>query len=115
MEEGGPKLQGTLFNFPPWKREAKSEAVLPEKPEKTVPRREEEEKKPVVARFPRSQPEIPSLKLEAEGSEQSTNPIVLWQVYAIGGFFILRWALARWKERKPKKKSSDGEPSAAEE
>ncbi|XP_073297565.1 uncharacterized protein [Primulina huaijiensis] len=52
-----------------------------------------------------------SLKLETESveAEPNTNPILLWQVYAIGGFFILRWAWTRWNERKGRKKS-DNEP-----
>ncbi|KAK9283166.1 hypothetical protein L1049_011398 [Liquidambar formosana] len=31
-------------------------------------------------------------------------------VYALGGFIILRWVWARWRERRPKNESSDEEP-----
>ncbi|KAF8099755.1 hypothetical protein N665_0237s0010 [Sinapis alba] len=40
------------------------------------------------------------LKLEAEPSSGSTsNSLVIWQVYALGGFLVLKWAWARWNER----------------
>ncbi|KAI3517171.1 hypothetical protein L1887_16381 [Cichorium endivia] len=64
--------------------------------------------KPVVVRFPDARTAtVPPLKLEADEMEQDTNPVVLWQVYAIGGFFVLRWFLARWKERRANKKPSN--------
>lgn len=66
--------------------------------------------KPEVVRFPVRKPDVPSLKLENEEAEKDTNPIVLWQVYALGGFIILRWAWAKWQERKAKaKKDSSNE------
>ncbi|KAG5400565.1 hypothetical protein IGI04_015172 [Brassica rapa subsp. trilocularis] len=41
------------------------------------------------------------LKFEAEGSSgRTSNSFVLWQVYALGGFLVLKWACARWNERK---------------
>ncbi|XP_076946806.1 uncharacterized protein LOC143618484 [Bidens hawaiensis] len=55
---------------------------------------------------------VTPLKLESEGAEQETNPVVLWQVYVIGGFFILKWAYGRWNEHKERKKQSkDDEPT----
>ncbi|CAN6977135.1 hypothetical protein IGI04_037368 [Brassica rapa subsp. trilocularis] len=40
------------------------------------------------------------LKVEAEPSSGSTsNSLVIWQVYALGGFLVLKWAWARWNER----------------
>ncbi|XP_023762673.1 uncharacterized protein LOC111911121 [Lactuca sativa] len=73
---------------------------------------EPEASKPVVVRFPDARTTtVPPLKVEAEELEQDTNPVVLWQVYAIGGFFVLRWVLARWKERRAnKKKSNENSP-----
>ncbi|KAK4435893.1 hypothetical protein Salat_0752900 [Sesamum alatum] len=73
---------------------------------------EDESNKPGVVTFPRQS--FPPLKLEAEAEdgERSTNPVLLWQVYAIGGFFVLRWAWTRWNERKGPKKSDDEPPPA---
>ncbi|KAK8691735.1 hypothetical protein V6N13_075234 [Hibiscus sabdariffa] len=54
----------------------------------------------------------PPLEFEAEESlGRTSNPIVLWQVYAIGGIFLLKWIWARWKEKKEmgSKKESPGE------
>ncbi|CAA2962103.1 uncharacterized protein LOC111365253 [Olea europaea var. sylvestris] len=70
----------------------------------------EDESKPVVVKFPRQSSAPLKIEAEAEGGEQNTNPVILWQVYAIGGFFILRWAWKRWNERKGDKKSSDEPP-----
>ncbi|XP_024991298.1 uncharacterized protein LOC112525407 [Cynara cardunculus var. scolymus] len=79
-----------------------------------------EESKLVTVRFPEARTTtVAPLKLEPEEVEQGTKPVVLWQVYAIGGFFILKWVLGRWKERRAKKKSSDEDspppPPAANE
>ncbi|KAI7730049.1 hypothetical protein M8C21_020000 [Ambrosia artemisiifolia] len=64
-----------------------------------------EESKPVTVKFSDARPNtVAPLKVEAE--EKDTNPVFIWQVYAIGGFFILRWVLTRWNERKANKKSS---------
>ncbi|XP_015170355.1 uncharacterized protein [Solanum tuberosum] len=73
----------------------------------------EKEEKAAVVKFPRQ--DLPSLKLETEGAEPNTNPIVLWQVYAIGGFFVLRWAWSRWNERRGNRKPSDEEPPPGQE
>lgn len=40
--------------------------------------------------------------------------LAFFQVYALGGFLVLRWIWARWKERRPKDESS-GEPSAGDD
>ncbi|KAL7184806.1 hypothetical protein ACSBR2_026863 [Camellia fascicularis] len=112
------KLQ--LFIFPPpLKRDdskSKSVVVSSEQPMSTIGDESvKEEVKPVAVKVPNPCPDMPSLKLQADECDQNTNPIVLWQVYAIGGFFILRWALARWKERMAKKKLADEETSDDEE
>ncbi|KAJ9684758.1 hypothetical protein PVL29_016970 [Vitis rotundifolia] len=73
-------------------------------------------KKVDVVRFSEKRPIIPPpLKLEAEESDNSSSPTVLWQVYALGGFIILKWAWARWNERRNKNGASDGEPSVGED
>ncbi|KAH7839958.1 hypothetical protein Vadar_010681 [Vaccinium darrowii] len=99
-----------FFNFPPQKRDAAKSDAVNQKPGKSGEYAEEGEKA-VVVKVPNAKTDLPSLKLEGEECERNTNPIVLWQVYAIGGFFVLSWALARWKEKRAKKKSSDDEPS----
>ncbi|TXG49375.1 hypothetical protein EZV62_025250 [Acer yangbiense] len=66
--------------------------------------------KPNLARFPDSiGPRIPPpLDFEAEEpAGRTSNPIVLWQVYALGGFLVLRWVWARWKERKERDAKND--------
>ncbi|KAL5800411.1 hypothetical protein ACOSQ4_033295 [Xanthoceras sorbifolium] len=78
--------------------------------------------KPNLARFPDSTGARipPPLDFEAEEpAGRTSNPIVLWQVYALGGFLVLRWVWARWKERKERaaknESSDDNEPPPAAE
>ncbi|XP_042513510.1 uncharacterized protein LOC122088343 [Macadamia integrifolia] len=94
------------IKFPPWKEESKTITKEPR-----VDKEVREAKKPDMVRFPDSQRDIPPLKLEVEESEKGTDPRILWQVYALGGFFILKWILARWNERRPKDDSSGEPPS----
>ncbi|KAI6669247.1 hypothetical protein NL676_004132 [Syzygium grande] len=65
--------------------------------------------KPDVVRFPHKSSEPPPpLKLEVEEEPGKTsNPVILWQVYALGGFLILKWVWGRWQERKARKGSDD--------
>ncbi|MCD7468919.1 hypothetical protein HAX54_007473 [Datura stramonium] len=98
-----------LFKPPPPSKKIEPAATSDPKPTASG----EEEEKPAVVKFPRQ--DLPSLKLESEGAEPNTNPVVLWQVYAIGGFFVLRWAWSRWKERRGNKKPSDEEPPPGQE
>ncbi|XP_030439907.1 uncharacterized protein LOC115661849 [Syzygium oleosum] len=65
--------------------------------------------KPDVVRFPHKSLEPPPpLKLEVEEeSGKTSNPVILWQVYALGGFLILKWVWGRWQERKARKGSDD--------
>ncbi|XVF82840.1 hypothetical protein PTKIN_Ptkin16aG0082600 [Pterospermum kingtungense] len=91
------------------------------KPEALVKKDEEiETPKPPSVYMGNRQKLPPPLEFEAEECVgRTSNPIVLWQVYAIGGFFFLKWIWARWKERKEmgsKKESSDDEqPPAADD
>ncbi|XP_055830618.1 uncharacterized protein LOC129899629 [Solanum dulcamara] len=101
-----------LFKPPPSPPSKKIEPTAATSDPKPIVSAEEEEK-PAVVKFPRQ--DLPSLKLESEGEEPNTNPIVLWQVYAIGGFFVLRWAWSRWNERRGNRKPSDEEPPPGQE
>ncbi|KAL2944336.1 Undecaprenyl-diphosphatase [Bienertia sinuspersici] len=67
-------------------------------------------KTPDAVKLPRKQVEIPSVKLDSEDVQEDTNPLILWQVYALGGFILLKWAWGKWQERKGKAKNdSTGE------
>lgn len=70
---------------------------------------ESEGEKPDVVMFPRKPLEPPpALKLEVEEEAGKTsNPVILWQVYALGGFLILKWVWGRWQERKARKGGDD--------
>ncbi|XP_057815820.1 uncharacterized protein LOC131029375 [Cryptomeria japonica] len=63
---------------------------------------EEEMEIPATVSFPRSsqrQPPLPPLKVEVEDKGGSGSQH-MWQVYALGGFLIVRWLWARWQERR---------------
>ncbi|PON32991.1 hypothetical protein TorRG33x02_355680 [Trema orientale] len=72
--------------------------------------------KPGMVRFPKAQVVVPPpVAVENEETGKTSNPVILWQVYALGGFLVLRWILARWKERKGQKEdSSDEDQQSAE-
>ncbi|CAA0814390.1 Unknown protein [Striga hermonthica] len=72
---------------------------------------ENERDMPATVTFPRRFTHV-KLEVETEVSDQSTNPLFLWQVYAIGGFYVLRWAWMRWNEGKGQKKSDNNPPPA---
>ncbi|XP_010553477.1 PREDICTED: uncharacterized protein LOC104823559 [Tarenaya hassleriana] len=59
--------------------------------------------------FPYSHPKfVEPLEAEAEfSSGRTSNSVVLWQVYALGGFLVLRWVWARWNERKERRNKKD--------
>ncbi|KAK1396559.1 hypothetical protein POM88_006422 [Heracleum sosnowskyi] len=98
-----------FFNFPQPKSNPEPKVA------QTAPVAENTKSKaPVVATFPNKQTVAP-LKLEAEDLEKTTNPVVVWQVYAIGGFFVLKWAWARYNERRARKKTNDEDPPPADE
>ncbi|GAB4855151.1 hypothetical protein Ancab_023782 [Ancistrocladus abbreviatus] len=105
-----PKLQ---FNLPFGKPQQKAEMNAVAAEEQVSERAYEDSgtSKPDIVRFPVHQPELPPLNLENEEAENSSNPLVLWQVYALGGFMIARWLWAKWQERKAKtnrKPSNEG-------
>ncbi|KAJ4851572.1 hypothetical protein Tsubulata_034341 [Turnera subulata] len=94
-----------------------AESKVKVEPSKTavVVQREAEVEKPQIVRFPNNSGVVPvTLEAEAQVSGGSTsNPAIVWQVYALGGFIVLNWIWARWKERqdRAKKASPDGNES----
>ncbi|XP_038886165.1 uncharacterized protein LOC120076415 [Benincasa hispida] len=70
---------------------------------------DDDAQKPEFVRFPKAELPVASVEAEADVSGKTSNPAVIWQVYALGGFLILSWAWARWKERRPQRRSNDDE------
>ncbi|KAL6570546.1 hypothetical protein OROGR_000096 [Orobanche gracilis] len=102
--------------FPPKKNGAKSEPAATdsqaaESLKLTHSVAADDDSKPDYVKFPR--PNLDPIKLESEAdiAGQTTNPLILWQVYALGGFLVVRWAWMRWNERKGQKKpGNDSSP-----
>ncbi|XVF23411.1 hypothetical protein REPUB_Repub13aG0035600 [Reevesia pubescens] len=124
IKEENPKFPKNLFLFfpkLPFNRKRSAEVVIEKKSnEKQFADNEKKiSNKPDVVKFSEPRPAVPPpLKLEADESGMTSNRIILWQVYAIGGFFLLKWVWARWKERKEmgtKKESSDDEQPPADD
>ncbi|KAH6761898.1 hypothetical protein C2S52_019331 [Perilla frutescens var. hirtella] len=108
-------LSSIKLPFPPKKNGAKSEPAVADsqaaEPVKVSPPvAVDDDSKPGFVKFPRQNLEPVKLEAEADEAGQTTNPLILWQVYALGGFLVMRWAWMRWNERKGQKKS-DGDPS----
>ncbi|XP_015583705.3 uncharacterized protein LOC8263589 isoform X2 [Ricinus communis] len=58
----------------------------------------------------------PPLKIENQEASKLSHPLVLLPVYALGGFIILKWVWARWKERKERaKQASSGDDQSSDE
>ncbi|XP_057789399.1 uncharacterized protein LOC131006242 [Salvia miltiorrhiza] len=98
--------------FPPKKDGAKSEPAAADsqaaEPLKlSPPAAEDDGGKPGFVTFPRQNVDQIKLEGEADIAGQTTNPLILWQVYALGGFLVVRWAWMRWNERKGQKKPDD--------
>ncbi|KAM6584293.1 hypothetical protein CsatB_011295 [Cannabis sativa] len=69
-----------------------------------------ESSKPDIVRFPKAQLAVPPpVAVENHETGKTSNPVIIWQVYALGGFLVLKWVLARWKERKGQKDDSSDE------
>ncbi|CAI0442473.1 unnamed protein product [Linum tenue] len=65
--------------------------------------------KPVLVRVPNARPAVSPMEVQvSENTKKTHNPVIIWQVYALGGFIVLQWVWARWNERKEraKKRSS---------
>ncbi|KAL0007882.1 hypothetical protein SO802_009384 [Lithocarpus litseifolius] len=100
LKHGGPKVEAVV------KKEVKGEIVVGGDEGK-----EDSTKKPDVVKFAERKPLIPPpLAVEAEEtSAKTSNPFILWQVYALGGFIVLKWIWGRWQERKAQKGPDDGD------
>ncbi|KAG9443864.1 hypothetical protein H6P81_015204 [Aristolochia fimbriata] len=55
--------------------------------------------------------EPPPLKLEVEESAEAMSPKNMWQIYALGGFMVLKWLWARWSEKRGRDQSSEEHPT----
>ncbi|EOY18984.1 Uncharacterized protein TCM_043550 [Theobroma cacao] len=122
IKEENPKFPGNLFLIftkLPFNRKRKAEVVIEKKGNDKPSADEKKSNKPDVVKLSEPRPAVPPpVKLEAEEPGMTSSRIILWQVYAIGGFFLLKWIWARWKERKEmggKKESSDDEQSPADD
>ncbi|KAG6402214.1 hypothetical protein SASPL_139089 [Salvia splendens] len=101
-------LSSIKLPSPPKKNGAKPEhAVEAAEPLKSAA---DDEKNPGFVTFPRQNVEQIKLEGEADAAGRTTNPLILWQVYALGGILVARWAWMRWNERKGQKKPDDGPP-----
>ncbi|CAN0910593.1 hypothetical protein LINGRAHAP2_LOCUS26379 [Linum grandiflorum] len=103
------------FNFPnPFLNLEKRPDTPPsstELPKAGEAEKESQTPKSTVVRFPNPRSVLPP-PIEAEGEDRGThNPVVIWQVYAIGGFLVLKWVWTKWNERneRAKKGSSSTE------
>ncbi|CAN1174352.1 hypothetical protein LINPERPRIM_LOCUS9847 [Linum perenne] len=114
----GPFSFLTNFNFPnpfdkrPDTPPPSTQLPKPDVVGETV--KESQPPKPTVVRFPNPPSVVPPpIEAEAEVTSGKThNPVVIWQVYAIGGFMILKWVWARWNERKERAKKGSSSSSS---
>ncbi|XP_050385581.1 uncharacterized protein LOC126802083 [Argentina anserina] len=102
--------------FPFWKKQQPKQQPNPvqDEPSSSV------SQKLVTVRFPKAQPVVPTVASEVEEPMSKTsNPILVWQVYALGGFLVLKWIWGKYQERKGQKddgkESSDDEQSSVDE
>ncbi|KAJ9175372.1 hypothetical protein P3X46_013935 [Hevea brasiliensis] len=96
-----------VFNIDP----RADDEVAPGKKEKTSAQ------KPEVVRLADLKTVIPPpLKLQYDESGMLSQPLIVFPIYVLGGFVILKWVWARWKERteRGKKASSDDDQSSDE-
>ncbi|KAE9589839.1 hypothetical protein Lal_00021520 [Lupinus albus] len=117
------ELQKIPFFNPKPKQNNKTSLVVvaddQHKHKKEQDQEEEGTKVPKIVRFPKNQvvvpPPLETLVDPQDSSYKTSNPVILWQVYALGAFFISRWAWARWNERKGQGKSpKDDGPQSSE-
>ncbi|XP_012090113.1 uncharacterized protein LOC105648357 isoform X1 [Jatropha curcas] len=109
-----PKIELKFPFFNQEKKATTQSAVKEESRIEVIGKGEAEngKQKPNFVRFPNSQPIVPpSIDVELQESSGKThNPLIIWQVYALGGFLILKWVWARLKERNERaKKESSGD------
>ncbi|TQD82561.1 hypothetical protein C1H46_031877 [Malus baccata] len=125
IKEDGPKGPKNLFSlFPkfklqfPFLKQEPEGVIIADEPRKADEGTESNIQKPVVVSFPKAQVVAPppvAVEYE-EPITKTSNPIIFWQLSALGGYLVLRWIWARWQERRDKKDgSSDDERSSADE
>ncbi|KAI3834431.1 hypothetical protein MKX03_032542 [Papaver bracteatum] len=80
-----------------------------------IEKNETKQSPPDVVKFPDSRQDYSGLKLTVEEVEpqQESGGNNMWQVYALGGFMLLRWGWAKWKEAQANK--NDKPDSGAED
>ncbi|KAK2403920.1 hypothetical protein P8452_09777 [Trifolium repens] len=71
---------------------------------------------PNVVTFPKSQQVVvvPSPESDGQNKTKTTNPVIIYQAYAIGAYFLARWIWARWDEKKGRGGSPDDENRGAQ-
>ncbi|KAL5139332.1 hypothetical protein HKD37_10G029278 [Glycine soja] len=120
MTEEAPTKQSLANIFSLFRKINFQLPFLPPKPEepKLEAQAQQEGPKPGRVQFPKSQVAvISSSPLQAEPdadhspAAKTTNPLILWQIYAIGAIAISSWVWARWNERKGRGGSPSDERS----
>ncbi|KAM1140041.1 hypothetical protein ACFX13_040869 [Malus domestica] len=127
IKEDDPKGPKNLFSlFPKFKLQLPflkqepeaASVVVAEEPRKPEEGTESKTPKPVIVSFPKAQVVAPPpVAVECEDPiTKTSNPIILWQLSALGGYLVLRWLWARWQEKRDKKdgSSDDGRSNADE-
>ncbi|KFK34476.1 hypothetical protein AALP_AA5G150500 [Arabis alpina] len=115
-----PPLVTNLFPFLKPKAPVSGNDVSVTRPKDVSGEKEAQNSSYDTVSFPYNPPtNAEPLKVEAEPSSGKTsNPLIIWQVYALGGFLVLKWAWARWNERKATDKddqeNDDGQPSGGQ-
>ncbi|KAL1199854.1 hypothetical protein V5N11_013109 [Cardamine amara subsp. amara] len=117
-----PPFISNLFPFLQPKPSAVANDVNGSKPTDVSGEKEPQKSTYETVSFPYNPPKnAEPLKHEAEvSSGRTSNSVVLWQVYALGGFLVLKWAWARWNERnerinKKETADDDDQPSHQED
>ncbi|KAK9902503.1 hypothetical protein M0R45_001559 [Rubus argutus] len=109
-KEEGPKGPINLFalfpklklQFPFWKQQEPQPRLVAVEDEAS------KTGKPAIAMFPKAEPVVPTVAVETEEPmTRTSNPIIVWQVYALGGFLVLKWIWARWQERRDEKEDEN--------
>ncbi|ESQ45277.1 hypothetical protein EUTSA_v10010807mg [Eutrema salsugineum] len=98
-----PSFVTNLFPF------LKPKPSPPDGPKPTGDKKEPQNSTYESVSFPYNPPNnAEPLKYESEvSSSKTSNSLVIWQVYALGGFLVLKWAWARWNERNERSDKKD--------
>ncbi|KAI3984644.1 hypothetical protein MKX01_004007 [Papaver californicum] len=108
-------IQDIIANFLSQFNNKKAEEVVVVSEVKKKEEIKAKQSPPDVVKFPDSRPDYTGLKLTVEEVEpqQESGGNNMWQVYALGGFMLLRWGWAKWKEAQANK--NDKPDSGAED